>query len=477
MDSRTIRRWLAIQLICLLFVILGPAAAGAQTREELEAMSSPSGVLSQPKQELEADSSPSGALSGDQEERIQELETQLATIARELDKLRKASTVPEEKPLRSAHGLGPAASKVYQKDRGLSLGGYGEALVRVPVGKGSDAKHAIADLERFVLYAGYKFSDRILFNTELEFEHAGTGGGGSVSVEFMTLDFLLAEEANIRAGLVLNPMGIINEIHEPVYRYGNSRPEVERRIIPTTWREIGGGLYGELGDTFSYRLYGVNGLDATGFANDGLRDGRQKGSRALADDWAMVARLDVTPLDGLLVGGSVYVGNSGQDQTLTAAVGGASLHVPDTLTTIYEFHLVYEARGATFRGLFTQALLKDAGQLSTVLMLNDPSLGLNESVASNMLGGYAEFAYDVLPLVFPNTTMSLEPFYRFEYIDTQHDVASGFIRDRKEDQNIHVVGLQYKPHPQVVVKTDYRLIDPHSGVVANEWSLGFGFVY
>ena len=55
--------------------------------------------------------------------RIEALETQLQTIAQELDRLRKESVVPEETPLESAHGLGPAASKVYAKDRGLSIGG------------------------------------------------------------------------------------------------------------------------------------------------------------------------------------------------------------------------------------------------------------------------------------------------------------------------------------------------------------------
>ena len=76
---------------------------------------------------------------------------------------------------------------------------------------------------------------------ELEFEHAGTGGGGSVSTEFLTLDFLLCDCFNLRAGLLLMPMGFVNEIHEPVFYFGNERPEVERRIIPSTWRENGAG--------------------------------------------------------------------------------------------------------------------------------------------------------------------------------------------------------------------------------------------
>jgi hypothetical protein len=414
---------------------------------------------------------------GSTDARIEQLEAQLQTIARELDKLRKESVVPEEKPLASVHGLGPAASKVYQKDRGLSIGGYGEMNVRVPVGSDQGDAKNVADFERFVLYAGYKFTDRLLINAELEFEHSGTGGGGSVSLEFATLEFLLRQEANIRAGLVLAPMGFINEIHEPPFRYGNRRPESERRIIPSTWREIGAGFYGQIGDYVQYRMYGMNSFDGTGFDDSGLRGGRQKGSRVKAEDWAFTGRLDVTPLDGLLVGGSLFIGNTGQDQLLTSDATGLSLQVPDALTTLYEFHLQYKRRGATFRGLFTQAFVRDAGELSEVLLASGEIGGRNRSVAKSMLGGYAEFAYDILPLILPETTMSLEPFYRYEYIDTQRDVASGFIRNRNRQENIHVVGLQYKPHPSVVVKTDYTNFDPKVGTRADEWSLGFGFVY
>ena len=69
-----------------------------------------------------------------------------------------------------------------------------------------------------------------------------------MSVEFATLDFLLHDSANLRAGLVLVPMGFLNEMHEPVTYFGTHRPEVEKRIIPTTWRSGGGGLFGSLGD-------------------------------------------------------------------------------------------------------------------------------------------------------------------------------------------------------------------------------------
>jgi len=120
-----------------------------------------------------------------------------------------------------------------------------------------------------VLYAGYKFSDRILFNSEIEFEHASSGEGaelkGEVGVEFAALDFFIDPMANIRTGLVLMPMGFINQIHEPPFFFGNHRPEVEQRIIPSTWREMGVGLFGQITPSLTYTTYLVNGLNAEGF--------------------------------------------------------------------------------------------------------------------------------------------------------------------------------------------------------------------
>ena len=134
-----------------------------------------------------------------------------------------------------------------------------------------------------VLYTGYKFTDSILFNAEIEFEHATTGstksssGGGSVSVEFAYLDFLLRDWANIRAGLVLVPMGFLNEIHEPVSYFGVNRPDIERQIIPSTWRENGVGIHGTLYEQVDYQAFVINGFNARGFRFRRSARGTSKG--------------------------------------------------------------------------------------------------------------------------------------------------------------------------------------------------------
>ncbi len=406
------------------------------------------------------------------DDEIAELKRQLGVVVSELETLRTQVAAPEiPAELESQYGLGPAASKVYSIGRGVSIGGYAEGkYVKRDLDEDGDDE---ADMTRVVAYLGYKYNDWILFNTEIEFEHGSTEEEGSVSVEFATLDFLLAPEFNVRTGLVLIPMGIVNEVHEPPFYYSTNRPLAERVILPSTWRENGVGVFGSFfEERLSYRVYVVNGFEASGFNSSGLRDGRQNGSEALANDLALVGRLDYSPFDGLELGGSYYVGNSSQDQDID--IGGDAFGLPNARTTIWELHGEYRWQALTARALWTQAHVADAGTLSNLLTLAGDDLPV---VSRRMIGGYAEIAYDVIPLFIPGSEMSLEPFFRFEYVDTQNRVPGGFLADRAYKQRLYVPGLQFKPISNVVIKVDYRNVDNFAHTGGDEVSLGFGLIF
>ena len=403
------------------------------------------------------------------DDEIAELKRQLGVVVTELETLRTQVAAPEPTgSLESQHGLGPAASKVYGIARGLSIGGYAEAYYR----RSDSGVDDEADMTRVVAYLGYKFNDWIVFNTEIEFEHGTTAEDGSVSVEFATLDFLLMPELNIRAGEVLIPMGFVNEFHEPPFYYSTFRPTPERVIIPSTWRENGLGIFGNLGERLSYRVYAVNGMVASDFRSSGLRGGRQSGSEAIANDLALVGRLDLDVFEGMRIGSSFYSGNSGQDQDIEIA--GSDVSLPDARTTIWEVHGEYRWQALTARALWTPARVADAGTLSNLLTASGAS---NAVVARRMIGGYGEIAYDIVPLFFPGSEMSLEPFFRFEYVDTQNDVPSGFSANRAYKQRMYIPGLQFKPIPNVVVKLDYRKVDDFAQSSRDEVSLGFGLIF
>ncbi len=390
------------------------------------------------------------------------LDHKTSVLAEEVEKIRTEMFIPEDIEYKSAYGLGPAASKIYQVGKGLSIGGYGEARYQAIVND-ETGKNDNADFERLVLYAGYKFTDNILFNSEIEFEHGSVEENGDVSVEFAALDFFLDPMVNARAGMVLLPMGFINQIHEPPFYFGNNRPEVERRIIPSTWREIGVGLFGELLPGLTYTTYVVNGLDAKGFGSSGIRGGRQKGSEARAEDLAFVGRVDYAPaqLPGVTIGGSAYVGNSGQNQKF------ADRQV-DAFTQLYEGHVQVKYRGLEFRALGSWGHIDDAAILSA---------DQGEVIGEENYGWYAEVGYDVIPHFFPESAQYLAPFFRYERLDTVATAPTGFADDLSQDKEIFQVGLQYKPIPNVVIKADYRNWDSEAGDLPDDFNLGFGFIF
>ena len=395
--------------------------------------------------------------------RLRALEEKVRILSEEIEALKTKAVVPETAVEKSAFGLGPAASKVYSLARGLSIGGYGEAhLSGILAG---DRKNTI-DFERFVLYTGYKFTDRIILNSEIEIEHASTeesvsAGSGAVELEFAYLDFQGWEPLNARTGLLLIPMGFINEIHEPPFYFGNNRPEVERRIIPATWSELGAGIYGSLLPGLDYRTYVVNSLNAKGFESGDIRESRQMGNRALAEDFAWTGRLDYTLLPGFLMGASFFWGNTGQDQTFA----GRKIDAPFLM---YDLHAQLGYRGLHLRGLFADGYIGDARTLSA---------DLGQTISRRRWGAYGEAAYDVLPLFARGTRQSLSPFVRIEWVDPQADAPSGLRADRSKRLRVNTVGLSYKPIPSVVLKLDYRELNPDEGRATDELNAGFGFAF
>lgn len=403
------------------------------------------------------------------EDRIAELERTVGVLAEELERTRRELVLPEEPDLKSLYGMGPAASKVYDLTRGLSIGGYGELFYRNFVGDKATARDT-ADALRAVLYFGYKFTDSIVFNSEIEIEHAD-----EIFLEFAELNFLWNEWVNAKAGLLLLPVGFLNEVHEPPFFFGVNRPDVERNIIPSTWRENGVGIFGSFDDLVHYKFYVVNGLDASGFSSSGIRGGRQKGSQTLAEHLAFVGRVDFTPHPTTLIGASFYYGGSGQNQNLPLTVlPTTSIALPDSETTLFDVHAQWKAKGLHLRGLFTMAFIEDAALLTAARAATDSKF--SGVIAEEIIGGYGEIAYDIWPVLFASER-SLEPFYRFEYYDTQHKVPSGFLRDRSKQIQSHTVGLNFEPTSNVVVKMDYRHRDSRGGVIADELNLGVGYVF
>ncbi|HET9440967.1 MAG TPA: hypothetical protein VFO52_12385 [Longimicrobiales bacterium] len=406
---------------------------------------------------------------------INELKRQMEALSREIEALRLGSDVVVQADT-SAYGLGPAASKVYRVRQGVSVGGYGEVLYQnFAQEREDDAPSALrdqVDALRLILYVGYKFTDKLLLNSEIEFEHGTTGQGGEASVEFAYLDYRHSDAIGLRAGMLLVPMGLLNELHEPPIFLGTTRPETENAIIPSTWRENGFGVFGELG-AFSYRAYVVNGFDAigtpgraSGFSAGGLRGGRQKGAQALIEDPAVVVRADLAPsaLRGLMVGGSAYFGKSGQSAQTTA---GADI---DAGTRIFEGHAQYRAHGLDLRALFALATVDDAA-----LINERRGLTGNASVGEELNGYYVQGGFDILSLT--NSTQQLTPYVRFEKLNTQAEVPAGFAANPATDRQVTVLGAEWKPITSVVLKADYQMHKNEAATGVNRFNIALGYLF
>lgn len=367
------------------------------------------------------------------EQENQDLKLRIDSLAGEVERVQLGDLIPSVGE--SEWGMGPAASKVYATEQGLSIGGYGEFLYQSISGESDKF-----DTQRVVTYFGYKFDEQWLFNSEIEVEHGTTSDSsgttdsdGEVAVEFAYLDYLHSQALNFRGGLVLTPIGLVNELHEPTTYLAANRAQTEKRIIPTTWRQNGVGVFGDAGG-FAYRAYVVNGLDGERFDASGLRDGRQKGNRAAIDDVAVVARVDYVDTPGLIVGGSAYYGDSGQGKD----------DIPDLGTTIVEVHTDFRHGPWILRALGAMADVDDAREFN---------LETGENLGDEMLGYYVEAGYDLLA---GHPKQSLTAFARWEDIDTNESVPSGFSADSDQHDKIVTFGLNYKPIEQVVLKLDYE---------------------
>jgi uncharacterized small protein (DUF1192 family) len=410
---------------------------------------------------------------------VVEIERKIDILAREIESLKLGEAASDDAG-KQRYGLGPSASKVYGIKNGVSVGGYGEALYSNPSSTLEDGTpsgaDASVDLLRLVLYFGAKFTDKILFNSEIEYEHVTTGEGdeerGEVTVEFAYLDFLVNPAVNVRAGLLLVPVGFINERHEPPTYFGTRRPVVELRILPTTWSEDGVGVFGDIGSRVSYRAYVTSGLAAAagtssgaeGFTAEGIRDGRSKGGQASAEKLALTGRIDGEPISGLTVGASFFTVDAGQNLDFAGRTLSAR-------TTVWDAHAEYRWRGLDVRALYAETSIDDAENVNLAQGFTGA-----DSVGSEQHGWYASAGYDVLSHV-EGSRHELSPYVVYEQVNTQDEVPAGFAVNPANDLDELTLGVMWKPIPNVAVKADWTKQETGASTGRDEINLSLGFMF
>jgi hypothetical protein len=369
------------------------------------------------------------------------------------------TTVDSQK---SHSGLGSAASKVYYSKSPLSIGGYGKMDYYHKSNEDGDNADNI-DVYRFIPYIGYKFTDNIIMNTELEFEHGGAKDGavgdGYVIIEFMYLDFLIHKNLNIRVGNQLMPMGLVNERHEPTLFTTVQRPNTSKKLIPSTWHENGTMAYGDIVEDLTYKLGLFSAMQLDRGAKEGddwLRDSRVGSFRIDEDEErlgaAVVARVDYTGINGLLLGASTYV---------------------DSDIAMADVHFDYQKDAFRAYGVVTQTNRSDA---STFSYTDDTGDNVTVNEAKKAQGGFVNLSYDALSLT--SSKYKMPVFVQYESVSARKETHGGGSVDSTDTVS---VGINYFPHDQVVLKADYAMSKDNSKVASADetdvFSLSMGFIF
>jgi Phosphate-selective porin O and P len=397
--------------------------------------------------------SPTTAISASVEDKLEILQKELDELKAEIARLKgekagQANAAPATSNYTSGTSEAAGAGAT-------TIGGYGELHYNNL--QDSAIKDEI-DLHRFVLYFGHRFSERLRFHSEVEYEHNVTGPNntGEVELEQAYIDYRFNDHAILRAGVMLIPLGILNETHEPPTFLGVERNQVENRIIPTTWWEGGFALHGQISEKFSYDAGVTSGFDISRFNNGSnsapLRRARQKANEAAANDLGLFGAVRFRQ-PGLQIGAGVFSGNTSQDGTRGSTAVRAALKNVDAKLTLWDVHALYSIGKLDLRALFAQGAISDAGEATAALRLD--TANNNVKVPKRFEGWYAEAGYHV----WQKGDMDLAPFIRYEQFDSQKSLPSlagvPLARDANTKDNITTFGVNFKLHPQVVLKADY----------------------
>ena len=386
------------------------------------------------------------ALVKAQQDQIDLLQQQLNATQQSLQSLREQvekNAVASEEANEKAEILADnMESQPVVAESATSIGGYGELHLNMLENQvdGKDSK--TLDLHRFVLFFGHEFNDRLRFASELEVEHAVSGGDapGEVELEQAYIEYDWARNQSLRAGVFLLPVGILNETHEPPTFYGVERNPVEKNIIPTTWWEGGLSFNGSFADAWRYDFAYSSGLFTSAEDKYAIRDGRQKVAKAKFNSQAYTGRLRWLGVPGLELSASVQYQDDVTQETDPFA-GSAWL---------YSGHVAWQRKNFGIRALYANWNLDGPGP---------EAIG-----ADRQKGWYVEPSWRF------NEQWGV--FARYNQWDNQ----AGNSVDSKYTQ--WDLGVNFWLHPQVVFKFDYQNQSAPDGKKEMDgWNLGVGYQF
>jgi hypothetical protein len=222
---------------------------------------------------------------------------------------------------------------------------------------------------------------------------------------------------------------------------------------------VGAGVHGEVGRGLRYRLYLTAPLDAAEFsAEEGVRNGRQKGNQTNVGRAAATGRVEYVGVRGLTAGASFWAGSSGFQFR-------PRFDVP---VRLFEADVRYARNRFEGRAQFAQVGITGAGDLNDAAAR---TTGVSPNVARSLRGSYLESSYRV---VSGAGFGDIGIFVRYENVDTQFRMPAGYLPLKQFDRDAWTVGATYWPDPDIAVKVDYVYQRNRSHVVRPPRSLNIG---
>lgn len=322
-----------------------------------------------------------------------------------------------------------------------TIGGYGELHYNNYDSSDPGQVKDQIDFHRFVLFFGHEFTDDLRFFSEIELEHSITGDGwaGEIELEQAYLEYDITEQASIKAGLYLIPIGIINETHEPTTFYGVERNDVAKYIIPTTWWEAGLGANYRFNNGIGIYAGITSGLNA----DDGyIRGGRGKLSKQLVKSGAVYGGIKYTGVPGLELAANFNY-QMDMDQGASDVMGDGVLS---------EFHAIY-----------SHAL--GPGSISARALYARWDISTSIQGANTQYGWYLEPGYRV-----PTYIGDIGVYGRYQEL--------AYYKSKQRNFGKWELGLNYWPHENVVVKFDYFEKNPTDGSSKQTgFDIGLGYQF
>jgi hypothetical protein len=346
------------------------------------------------------------------------------------------------------------------------LTGYGEINYNHPVRNASGAQ---TDVRRAVIGIQHRFDDKTKMVSEFEWEHAvvSADDAGESEIEQLYIEREFGNGMRGKAGLFLMPVGLLNQNHEPTAYYGVERNFVETAIIPTTWREAGVGLSGELENGVSWDAGLTTGFDlskwdaASGEGRESpLGSIHQEGQLAKSRDLSVHGALNWRGVPGLLVGGSVFSGKAGHKS--------ADFAGNDARVTLWDLHTRYTP------GPWDLSALYARGQISNTAALNETFVGNPTPVPSSFAGWYLQAAYQL----YQSGDYILSPFARYERFNTAMSYSAlpaGLGVATGPNERVGTIGANLRVGQGVVLKADYQKFGNDKSL--DRVNLGVGFSY